>query len=159
MDTDRSLFPIYSSKATVGTHIRIGVGIVILDSEMRILLERRVDCGLWGLVGGRLEPGESIQEAAHRETYEETSLSISITGLLGVYAGPEDRIVTYPDNIVQLIDVIFIASIASGSLRCSEESQTLEFFHRNHLPITSMIVPPARQPIQDFLAGLRHVVR
>ena len=158
MNTAKKSHVTYGNEAVPGTINRVGVGILILNSDGRILLELRADCGLWGLVGGRLEPGESIQEAAHRETYEETGLSISITGLLGVYAGPEDRIVTYPDNIVQLIDVIFIASIASGSLRCSEESQTLEFFHRNHLPITSMIVPPARQPIQDFLAGLSHVI-
>ena len=159
MDTGRSPFPIYGSEATFRTNVRVGVGIIIFDSEMRILLELRSDCGLWGLIGGRLDPGESLQAAAHRETYEETGLSISTTGLLGVYSGPEDRIVTYPDNIVQLIDVIFTASVLGGSLRCSEESQSLEFFACNDLPLNDAIVPPARQPIQDFLAGLSNVVR
>lgn len=158
MDIGKSPFPIYGRDATVETHVRTGVGIVILDAEIRILLELRSDCGLWGLIGGGVEAGESLQEAAHRETYEETGLSISITGLLGVYSGPTDRIVTYSDNIVQLIDVIFTASVSGGSLRCSEESQSLEFFAYNDVPFNGAIVPPARQPIQDFLAGLSNVV-
>ena len=154
----RRLYPTYGNEAIPGTSVRTGVGVLILNSEEKILLELRSDCGLWGLIGGRLDPGESLQKAAHRETYEETGLSISITGLLGVYSGPEDRIVTYSDNVVQLIDVIFTASVLGGSLRCSEESQSLEFFARNDLPLKGAIVPPARQPIQDFLAGLSYVV-
>ncbi|MEM9806494.1 MAG: NUDIX domain-containing protein [Cyanobacteria bacterium P01_D01_bin.56] len=159
MDTDRSSYPIYGNEAIPGTQLRAGVGVLILNSEGKILLELRSDCGFWGLIGGRLEPGESLQEAAHRETYEETGLSISITGLLGVYSEPQDRIVTYPDNVVQLIDIIFTASISGGSLRCSEESHSLEFFSRYDLPARNEVVPPARQPIQDFLAGLNNIVR
>lgn len=42
---------------TSSTHLRpkIGIGIVILDDEDRILMSRRKDCNLYGIPGGLLE--------------------------------------------------------------------------------------------------------
>lgn len=139
------------------TKVRAGVGVIIEDEEKKILLEKRSDCGLWGLPGGRIEPGESIVETAKREVREETGLTVEITELLGVYSGPQERIVTYPDNVVQLVDIILRATILSGMLSCSDESEALQFFHLNMLP--SNIVPPARKPLEDFVQGLTGVMR
>ena len=104
--------------ADANTQVRAGVGIVLRDDLGRVLLEKRSDCGLWGLPGGRIEAGESIVETAVREINEETGLSIRITSLLGVYSGPTDRIVTFPDdgNVVQLIDILLEAKVVSGNL-------------------------------------------
>jgi len=147
------MHPIYTSHiASENTLVRAGVGVIIEDSQRRILLEKRSDCGLWGLPGGRIEPGEAIAQTAIREVQEETGLTVKITQLLGVYSGPQDRIVTYPDNVVQLVDIILLAAIVSGSLACSEESEALEFFQPNQLPME--IVPPARKPLEDFANGL-----
>jgi len=142
---------------SVTTRVRAGVGVIVQNSAKQILLEKRSDCGLWGLPGGRIEPGESIAAAALREVKEETGLDIEITKLLGVYSGPHDRIVTYPDNIVQLVDVILLATVKAGVLTCSSESEALEFFRFNALP--NEIVPPAREPIADFVNGLVGVIR
>jgi 8-oxo-dGTP pyrophosphatase MutT (NUDIX family) len=47
----------YSEKvADANTHLRVGVGVVVRDQRGWILLEKRNDCGLWGLPGGRIEP-------------------------------------------------------------------------------------------------------
>lgn len=48
------------SRTTAGpdTGIRVGVGIVVRDQRGWVLLEKRRDCGLWGLPGGRIEPGD-----------------------------------------------------------------------------------------------------
>ena len=56
------------------THVKVGVGVIILDDSGRILLEKRRDNGMWGLPGGGIEPGESIYETALREVEEETGL-------------------------------------------------------------------------------------
>jgi 8-oxo-dGTP pyrophosphatase MutT (NUDIX family) len=145
--------------ADPNTRVRAGVGIILRDDLGRILLEKRSDCGLWGLPGGSIEPGESITEAAVREMKEETGLTVEITRLLGVYSKPADRIVTYPDNgdVVQLIDILLEANTISGELSCSSESEDLRFFDPAALP--SDLVPPAKAPLGDVLKGLSGIIR
>ena len=97
-------------------------------------------------------------ETAKREAKEETGLMIAITRLLGVYSGPEDRIVTFPDNVVQLVDIILEATITAGELTCSNESSELRFFHPTSLPPESDIVPPARLPLRDIALEICGVI-
>lgn len=150
----------YAQKhADDNTRVRVGVGIVIRNVDGLILLERRSDNGLWGLPGGRIEPGESIVQTALREAKEETGLTVAVTRLMGVYSGPEERIVTFPDNVVQLLDIMLEAQIVAGELACSSESSELQFFHPSAFPPEAEIVPPAKLPLRDIAAGLCGVVR
>ena len=147
-------FSLYDqNQVDANARVRAGVGLVIRNIDGDILLERRSDNGLWGLPGGRIEPGESILQTALREAKEETGLTIVVTRLLGVYSGPEDRIVTFPDNVVQLVDILLEASIVSGNLVCSSESIELRFFKVGGFPPETDIVPPARLPLREVVAG------
>ncbi len=142
----------YSKRmADAGTRVRVGVAVAVRDRRGWVLLEKRSDCGLWGFPGGRIEPGESVVEAAVREVGEETGLAVQVTRLLGVYSEPEDRIVSFPDNVVHLVDILLEAKVISGELTCSSESEKLQFFDTVDLP--SDVVPPARAPLQDLLEG------
>jgi len=141
------------SLVDANTRVRVGVGLIIRNLDGDVLLERRSDDGLWGLPGGRVEPGESLLQTALREAKEETGLTICVTRLLGVYSGPDDRIVSYPDNVVQLVDVLLEASIVSGNLICSCESLELCFFKVNGFPPEMEIVPPARLPLRGVAIG------
>lgn len=148
----------YASRpADAKTIVRVGVGVIVCNSRGQILLEKRSDCGWWGLPGGRIEPGESVIQAALREVKEETGLEVEIIQLLGVYSEPTGRIVTFPDNVVHLVDIVVVARIISGELRCSIESEQLQFFEPTTLP--SEIVPPARVPLQDFRQGKTGIIR
>ena len=146
-------------QADANTRIRVGVGVFVLDDHGRLLLEKRRDCGMWGLAGGRIEPGESVAEAAVREVTEETGFSVRITRLIGVYSEPSERIVTYLDNgdIVQLVDIILEGRIVGGHMACSSESEEIRFFEPEALP--AEIVPPAISPIRDYLQGITWVLR
>jgi ADP-ribose pyrophosphatase YjhB (NUDIX family) len=144
----------YAKKqADANTRVRVGTGVIITDDRGWILLEKRSDSGMWGLPGGRIEPGESIAESAIREVKEETELNVEITLLLGVYSEPENRIVTFLDNgdVVHSVDIIVEAKIISGELSCSHESEELKFFNPTALP--SDIVPSSIVPLQDFIEG------
>lgn len=73
---------------------RASARVVLVDEQDRVLLVRFVDDGAivvgghspdatyWATVGGGVEPGESLEDAAHREVYEET-------GIVSFTLGPE----------------------------------------------------------------------
>lgn len=64
---------------------------VVVRAGRLLLIRRRVPEGdlLWALPGGKLEPGESPEEAAVRETVEETGLTVKAIRLLGQRVHPK----------------------------------------------------------------------
>lgn len=64
---------------------KVGAEAAIFDSEGRILLVRRSDDGLWCLPCGWVDPNESPEEAAVRETREETGLQVRTRQLVDVF--------------------------------------------------------------------------
>jgi ADP-ribose pyrophosphatase YjhB (NUDIX family) len=136
--------------ADATTRVRVGCGVIVRDHAGLVLLERRSDCGMWGLPGGRIEPGETVEAAARREVFEETGLEVRITRLLGVYSDPADgRIVRYSaTDLIHLVDVVVEAEIVSGTLVLSHESVDLRFFGAADAP--DEIVPPAQRALRDY---------
>lgn len=150
-----------TAKPCTDTPVRIGVGVILLDRSGCILLERRSDCGAWGLPGGKVGPGETFTQAAEREILEETGFQAKVMELLGVYSGAEGRVLIFPDNgdVVYIVDVILVAQIRTGTMKLSEESLELRFFNRPALEkIMPDIVPPAIAPLRDYLDGRRYVI-
>ncbi|HJP70286.1 MAG TPA: NUDIX domain-containing protein [Candidatus Limnocylindria bacterium] len=66
------------------------------DDPQILLLKRAVEPGLggWDLPAGYLDPGESFEMAARRETLEESGIEIELLGLMGVYHSPPANAVT-----------------------------------------------------------------
>jgi 8-oxo-dGTP pyrophosphatase MutT (NUDIX family) len=62
--------------------------VLVLDPAGRVLLQRRPE-GRWGVPGGAVEPGESLEDAARRELREETGLEAGTLELADVFSGPE----------------------------------------------------------------------
>jgi ADP-ribose pyrophosphatase YjhB (NUDIX family) len=74
------------------------VGAVVLDDAGRLLLIRRgrePSRGLWSVPGGRVEPGESGQEAVRREVLEETGLHVTVGEPVGTIRIPAPGGVVY----------------------------------------------------------------
>ena len=68
---------------------------IVRDGRDRVLLVRRTDDGNWELPGGRIEVGETTSEAVRREVFEESGITIALTGVSGIYSDPA-HIVVYP---------------------------------------------------------------
>ena len=67
------------------------VGAVITDEAGRMLLILRghePGQGLWSIPGGRIEPGETDEQAVVREVAEETGLDVACGRLLGMLERP-----------------------------------------------------------------------
>lgn len=55
------------------------------DSRKEVFLVLRSDKPIWNLPGGGIEDNESPEDAALRETFEETGFQISLTRKVGTY--------------------------------------------------------------------------
>jgi 8-oxo-dGTP diphosphatase len=68
----------------------IGALAVVLQKRSILMIERGVEphLGYWSLPGGVIDEGESAEEAAVRETLEETGLEVAVVLGLGVVTGP-----------------------------------------------------------------------
>ncbi|MFG2909581.1 NUDIX domain-containing protein [Kitasatospora sp. NPDC048286] len=105
----------------------VAASAVVTDEAGRILLQRRVDNGLYALPGGTMDLGESLPATAAREVFEETGLEVEITGLVGTYTDPR-HVIAYSDGEVrQQFNVCFTARVTGGALRISDESTDLRF--------------------------------
>src|SRR5687768_9481210 len=101
---------IYGPRLGKEGKIRFGCSAIIFDeARTKVLLTRRADNGLWCAPGGGMEPGESAVEACEREVLEETSVTVRVKRLVGVYSNP-DQLVIYPEGTkVQIVALSFEA--------------------------------------------------
>ena len=130
----------------------IGVGVLaLIERDGALLLERRSDCGRWGLIGGGIGADESLEEGLRREVFEETGLVITGEELFVVSPDPS-RIVRYPDgNVVRLVTFVFRVEVEGfQGLRRSEESEELRFFRPDQLAALD-IIETARPIIEAYL--------
>ncbi len=92
------------------------VTIINYDKLGRALFIRHRDTELWVAPGGAIEPGESPADAAVREMWEETGLHVELSGILGVYGGPEFIVEYSNGDMTSYVMTVFESKIIDGSL-------------------------------------------
>ncbi|ENQ3104490.1 ADP-ribose pyrophosphatase YjhB, NUDIX family [Bacillus sp. 491mf] len=114
--------------------IIVGSAIIVLNEKNEVLLQLRSDTYDWGLPGGAMELGETIEETAERELREETGLQTDSLQFLGVLSG-QDLYYRFPhgDEIYNVINV-FQAHRVSGEIHCDEEGLDIRYFPIDKLP-------------------------
>lgn len=129
---------------------RSGASVLICNDEGDVLLTQRADNGKWCLPGGHLDFGETVEQCAVREAYEETGLVVEIERLVGVYSAP---FATTPDlpNPRHYVILCFQCHQVGGALQISDETIDIRYFSPHHLPAD--LWPWHRLRIQDALAN------
>jgi len=80
---------------------------------------------VWLLPGGAIEPAETPADAAVREMFEETGLFVRLTGLVGLFGGPEFVVQYRNGDRTSYVMAVFEAEHGGGSPRV-DQSEVLE---------------------------------
>jgi 8-oxo-dGTP pyrophosphatase MutT (NUDIX family) len=125
--------------APVANSLVPSVNVVVTNEAGEVLLIRRSDNDNWALPGGAIDLGESIPQAAIRETFEETGITCEITGLVGTYSDPRHVIhYTSNDEVRQEFSLVLTARAVSGRPTPSTESREVRWVPRHELDNYSM---------------------
>ena len=110
------------------------VNVVVTNASGEVLLIRRSDNQNWAVPGGAIDLGESMVQAAVRETKEETGVDCSVTGLVGIYTDPK-HLILYTSNgeVRQEFPILLAARAAGGAPARGDESSEVRWVAREAL--------------------------
>jgi ADP-ribose pyrophosphatase YjhB (NUDIX family) len=108
-----------------------------------VLIQRAIEPGYgrWTFPGGFVERGEVAEEAAARETLEETGLKIKTTGIVGLYS--------YEGQIPAV--AVFAARATGGEPEPLDETLDVKRFPRTGLPWSELAFPSTEHALKDYL--------
>lgn len=119
------------------------VSVVVLNPENAVLLHKREDFRIWSLPGGHLNPGETWEQAAVRETLEETGYLIAVERFVGEYSQPQ-----MPNGELKFVCT---GRVVGGALiRRGAETVDVGWFDAHHLPFS--VTRFMRAYVEDALA-------
>jgi ADP-ribose pyrophosphatase YjhB (NUDIX family) len=98
--------------------------------DERILLIRREGDGLWALLGGLVEVGETLAEAAQRELLEEANVKGEVARLLGIW----DSRLNGGRTKAQMYFAVFLIEPEPGEPEAGPDTTGARFFSERELP-------------------------
>ena len=124
---------------------KVVVGAVTTFEDKFLLCKRAIEpqLGLWTYPAGFLENGESLEEGARREAYEEAFVEIDISHLIG----------TYSLTRINQIHIIYAATMTSPEFKKSLESSEVLLFEQNKIPWEELAFPVIRWALKAFLTN------
>jgi ADP-ribose pyrophosphatase YjhB (NUDIX family) len=131
------------------------VNVVVTNGDGDVLLIQRSDNGNWAIPGGAIDLGESLTQAAIRETKEETGVTCEVTGIVGIYTDPQ-HVILYTSNgeARQEFSIVLTAQAVDGAPTPSDESSQVRWVTRDELAEYPMD-RSMRLRVDHFLAGRR----
>lgn len=107
------------------------------------LLRRNIEpaLGKWTFPGGYVDMGESVAQAAIRETREETLLETRLDSLLNVYSYADSGIVV----------IVYRSTVIGGNPGLSPESREIRAFDARDIPWMRLAFPSTREALADYV--------
>lgn len=131
--------------------IKTSVVACIIDEQERVLLTRRCIepfCNQWVMPGGKVDHGETLAEALHREVREEVGIDVHIDGLLDVYEH-----VAVGDNRDHYVILYYRAHPLTVELLPNHSEVTkVDWVHADQLPTYDM-TPGTRHILAQLYPG------
>lgn len=124
----------------------IAADVIAEIGDRIVLIERRNFPPGWAIPGGFVEVGESVEVAARRELFEETSLKAELRVLLGVYSRP-DR-----DPRGHTVSVVYVGR-AHGTPKADDDARELGLFRPDELAVP--LAFDHQQILADYLEFLK----
>jgi ADP-ribose pyrophosphatase YjhB (NUDIX family) len=127
------------------------VNVVVTNGRGQILLIRRSDNDNWAVPGGAIDLGESMTQAAVRETLEESGIDCEITGLVGIYTDPK-HVILYTSNgeARQEFSILLTARPVGGQPTPSNETSEVRWVDRSEVSDYTMD-RSMRLRVRDYL--------
>ena len=115
------------------------VNVVVINDAGELLMIRRSDNDNWAVPGGAVDLGESVAQAAVRETLEESGIECEITGIIGIYSDPK-HVILYTSNgeVRQEFSIVLTARPLSGQPTPSSESSEVRWVPVSAVPEYTM---------------------
>jgi ADP-ribose pyrophosphatase YjhB (NUDIX family) len=128
------------------------VNVVVVNDAGEILMIRRTDNDNWAVPGGAIDLGESVAQAAVRETVEESGIECEITGIVGIYSDPK-HVLLYTSNgeVRQEFSIVLTARPLSGQPTPSSETSEVRWVPASEVREYTMD-RSMRIRINDYLA-------
>ncbi len=122
---------------------KVAVGAIATRDDRIVLLRRAIEPGYgkWVFPGGYVDRGETLEEAARRETLEEVNATIRIDRLLNVYS--------YSGRPV--IVIVFTAEWTGGELKGGDEALEVKLFRPKEIPWDELAFESTREGLRDYL--------
>jgi 8-oxo-dGTP diphosphatase len=100
------------------------VDTVVTENSSILLIKRKNDPyrGFWALPGGFVEYGETVENAAVRETKEETGVDVKLGDLVGVYSDPNR------DPRGHTVTVCYLGIKTGGIVRPATDAEDARYF-------------------------------
>lgn len=122
---------------------KVAAGAVVEHRGGVVLLRREIDprAGFWVHPGGFVDRGETLEQAARRETFEEVGLDVEIGRLLGAFSFADSEVVV----------VTFAAHVISGEPVVGDESLEVRTFAPHEIPWDELAFPSTRLALDEYL--------
>lgn len=125
---------------------KVAVGMIVSLDGGLVLVRRAIEpaYGKWVFPGGFVDRGERVEEAAVRETREESCLEVKVTRLLNIYS--------YADHPV--IIIVYVGQAIGGTVAAGDETLEAKLFPPPDLPWSDLAFPSTAQALRDYLASI-----
>ena len=128
---------------------------VIIAHEDKILLQRPTDNDKWGLPGGSMEIGETMEETAARQVYEETGLFVlpGNLNLFRIFSGDRQHFIYPNGDEAYNVVAVYTTTIYKGDPKAEgKENSEIQFFDYKELPLE--LNPPEIEIIEAYFVRL-----